>query len=83
MLVTPAWKRYNTQNEALMIITGPHKMSSIDYPHSEIKMLQVKDYLILLCSISGTLSRHRECLSPHHHDGSSTEGNKGDILHLT
>ena len=34
-----------------------------------------------LCAISGTLSGHRERLSPHHHDGSSTEGNESDFLH--
>ena len=33
------------QNEALMIITGSHKMSSIDHLHSETEMLQVEDHL--------------------------------------
>ena len=37
-----------TQNEALRIITGSHKMPSIDYPHSETEMLQVEDHLNLL-----------------------------------
>ena len=37
-----------TQNEALRIITGSHKMSSIDHLHSETKMLLVKDHLHLL-----------------------------------
>ena len=36
------------QNEALRIITGSHKMSSIDHLHSETKMLQVEDHLNLL-----------------------------------
>ena len=36
------------QNEALRIITGSHKMSSIDHIHSETKMLQVEDHLNLL-----------------------------------
>ena len=36
------------QNEALRIITGSHKMSSIDHLHSEIKIILVKDHLNLL-----------------------------------
>ena len=36
------------QNEALRIITGSRKMSSIDHQHSETKMLQVDDHLNLL-----------------------------------
>ena len=35
------------QNEALRIITGSHKMSSIDHLHSETKMLLVKDLTLL------------------------------------
>ena len=34
-------KIQHTQNEALRIITGSHKMSSIDHLHSETKMLLV------------------------------------------
>ena len=34
-----------TQNEALRIITGSHKMSSIDHLYSETKMILVKDHL--------------------------------------
>ena len=49
------------QNEALRIITGSHKMSSIDHFHKEPSF----------CAISGTVSGNRECLSPHHQDGSS------------
>ena len=41
-------KIQRTQNEALRIITGSHKMSSIDYIHSETKMLQVVDHMNLL-----------------------------------
>ena len=41
-------KIQRTQNEALRIITGSHKMSSIDHIHSETKMLQVEDHLKLL-----------------------------------
>ena len=36
------------QNEALRIITCSHKMSGIDYLHSETEMLQVEDNLMLL-----------------------------------
>ena len=41
-------KIQRTQNDALRIITGSHKMSSIDHIHSETKMLQVEDHLNLL-----------------------------------
>ena len=68
------------QNEALRIITGSHKMSSIYHIHSETKMIQVEDHLNLL---SGTMPGYRECLSPHHQDGSSTKGNEGDNLYQT
>ena len=36
------------QNEALTIITGSHKMSSIDHLHSETEMFPAKDHLSLL-----------------------------------
>ena len=39
-------KIQRAQNEALGIITGSHKMSSIDHIHSETKMLQVEEYLV-------------------------------------
>ena len=41
-------KIQRAQNEALRIITGSHKMSSIDHLYSETKMLQVKDNLNIL-----------------------------------
>ena len=41
-------KIQRAQNEALRIITGSHKMSSIDHIHSETKMLRVEDHLNLL-----------------------------------
>ena len=41
-------KIQRAQNEALRIITGSHKMSSIDHIDSETKMLQVEDHLNLL-----------------------------------
>ena len=36
------------QNEALRIITGSHKMSSIDHLHSDAEMLPVEDHMNLL-----------------------------------
>ena len=36
------------QNEVFRIITGSHKMSSIDHLHSETEMLQVEDHLNFL-----------------------------------
>ena len=54
----PAWitnasdtslgKIQRTHNEALRIIIGSHKMSSIHHLHSETKMLPVEDHLHLL-----------------------------------
>ena len=41
-------KIQRTQNEAQRIITGSHKMSSIDHLHSETNILLVEDYLNLL-----------------------------------
>ena len=41
-------KIQRAQNEALRIITGSHKMSSIDHIHSETEMLQVQYHLNLL-----------------------------------
>ena len=37
-----------TQNEALRISTGCHKMSSVDHLHVEANMLKVKEYSELL-----------------------------------
>ena len=75
---TNSGKIQRTQNEALRIITGSHKMSSIDHIHSETKMLRVEDHLNLLSA-----QYLVQCLSPHHQDGSSTKGNEGDNLHQT
>ena len=38
-------KIQRAQHEALMIIIGSHKMSSIDHLHSETDMLQVEDHM--------------------------------------
>ena len=58
-------KIQRAQNEALRIITGSHKMSSIDHIHSETKMLQVEDHLNLLsaqylvqCLDTGNVCHH-------------------------
>ena len=37
-----------TQNEALRIATGYHKMSSVDHLHVEAKMLKVREHSELL-----------------------------------
>ena len=37
-----------TQNEALRIATGCHKMSSVDHLHVEVKMLKVREHSELL-----------------------------------
>ena len=47
-----------TQNEALRIATGCHKMSSIDHLHTEAEMLKVREHSELL---SAQLAR---CLEP-------------------
>ena len=36
------------QNESLRIVTGSHKISSIDHLHSETEMMQVEDHMNLL-----------------------------------
>ena len=41
-------KIQHAQNEALRIITGSHKMTSIHHLHSETEMLQVEDHLNFL-----------------------------------
>ena len=74
---TSLGKIQRTQNEALRIITGSHKMSSIDHLHSETKMLPVEDHLNFL---SAQYLVH--CLDTEsHHVGSFTEGNEGDTFH--
>ena len=50
-----------TQNEALRIATGCHKMSSIDHLHTEAEMLKVKEH-------SELLSAQLLLLSTHSHD---------------
>ena len=76
-------KIQRAQNEALRIITGSHKMSSIDHLHSETKNATGRGPPEPFCAISGTMSGYRGGLSPHHQDGSSTKGNEGDNLHQT
>ena len=48
------------QNEALRIITGAHKMSSIDHLHCETEMLRVEEHLNLLSA-----QYLIQCLEPH------------------
>ena len=57
-------KIHRTQNEALRIITGSHKMSSIDHLHSETQMLlNSVDLEVIHChpnpeTMQGLLSQH-------------------------
>ena len=75
-------KIQRAQNEALRIITGSHKMSSIDHHHSETDMLQVEDHLnIFFWATSGTMPGYRERFPPHHQDKASTKGHEGDNLY--
>ena len=76
---TSLGKIQRTQNEALRIITGSHKMSSIDHLHGETKMLLVEDHLSLLSAqyLVHCLDTENVC----HHVGPSTEGNEGDTFH--
>ena len=46
--MTPTTEKSNTQNEALRIATGCHKMSSIDHLHTEAEMLKVREHSELL-----------------------------------
>ena len=76
-------KIQRTQNEALRIITGSYKMSSIDHIHSETKMLQVEDHLNLLSA-----QYLVQCLDTRMFVTTSPrwifhQGNEGDNLHQT
>ena len=76
---TSLGKIQHTQNEALRIITGSHKMASIDHLHSETKILPVEGYLNLLSAqyLVHCLDTENVC----HHVGSSTKGNEGHTFH--
>ena len=76
---TSLGKIQRTQNEAIRIITGSHKMLSIDHLHSETKMLPVEDHLSLLSVqyLVHCLDTYNVC----HHVGSSTKENEGDTFH--
>ena len=52
-----------TQNEALRIATGCHKMSSIDHLHTEAEMLKVKEHSELLSAqyLARCLERGNVC----------------------
>ena len=71
-------KIQRTLNEALRIITGCHKMSSIDHLHSETKMLLVEEHLNLF-----TAQYMIHCLDTENvcHHITSTEGNERDTFH--
>ena len=61
-------QQQKTQNEALRIATGCHKMSSINHLHTEAEMLKVREYSELLSA--QYLAR---CLEP---------GNNNNIQYL-
>ena len=48
-----------TQNEALRIATGCHKISSIDHQHTEVEMLKVREHSQILFS-----QYFAKCLEP-------------------
>ena len=54
-----------TQNEALRIATGCHKMSSVDHVHVETEMLKVREHSELLSAqyLSGCLEPENVCHS--------------------
>ena len=59
-----------TQNEALRIATGCHKMSSIDHLHTEAEMLKVREHSeFTVCTLLGQMSEIRKCMSSHHNKG--------------
>ena len=56
-----------TENEALRIATGCHKMSSVDHLHTEAEMLKVKEHTELLSAqYLARLPGTRKCMSSHH-----------------
>ena len=60
-----------TQNEALRIATGCHKMSRIDHLHTEAEMLKVREHseLLSVYTVLGQMSGIRKCMSSHHNKG--------------
>ena len=49
-----------TQNQALTIATGCHKMSSIDHLHTEAEMLKVREHSrVTVCTVLGQMSGTR------------------------
>ena len=57
-----------TQNEALSIATGYHKMSSVDHLHVETEMLKVREHSELLSAqyLARCLEPKNVCHSYHH-----------------
>ena len=55
----PTWHQLQkiqySQNEALRIATGCHKMSSIDHLHTEAEMLKVKGHSVTVCTVLGQM----------------------------
>ena len=61
-----------TQNEALRIATGCHKMSSVDQLHAETKLMKVREHSELLSAqyLSGTWTY----MPTNHHKGNLRDG---------
>ena len=56
-----------TQNEALRIATGCHKMFSIVHLHTEAEMLKVKEHSrVTVCTVLGQMPGTRKCMSSHY-----------------
>ena len=70
-----------TQNKALRIATGYHKMSRMDHLHTEAEMLKVREHSDLLSA--QYLSRTRKCMSPHHNKGYPWETDERDTIYQT
>ena len=65
----PPTKYQYTQNEALRISTGCHKMSSVDHLHAEANKLKIREHSELLSPLY--LAR---CLEPENVTTPSPEG---------
>ena len=62
----------STQNEALRIATGCHKMSSVDHLHVEAEILKVKEHTeILSAQYSARYLEQENVCHSYHHKGKS------------
>ena len=69
-----------TQNETLKIVTGCHKMSSVDHLHVKAEMLKVREHsYYYLHSIWLDVWNQKMSATLYHH----TETDEGDTIHQT